>query len=720
MPINPYTPCPGGTGKKVKFCCKDLLNDLEKIGRMIEGDQFMACLGLVERLRQTRPDRACLLATQVILQRILDRGDEARQTNDYFLQKHPNNPLALAESAMFIGTAEGGRAALPILLRAIALAGNVFSKRLYVATGIVAQLLARQQHYLAASALVRFQVSINDEPDEQVVTLLMSLNAAPRVPLIVKDARGLQVAADDAPYKAELNEIIIQVAMARWPEAIEKLERLIQQYPQEPVLWRNLGRLRAWAIEPEAAIEALRTFASLDVPWEDRAEAEALGLFLRDDPLGDKVDVFDLTYTVRDAEAVRVGLAESLQAAMAEIDPAAHADEDSPPPKLEFLLFDKPAADTDAELTLETVPRVLCRGVLFGKETDREARLEVMQVVEEEVQQVTDLLGRLAPGAVESEPRREQTDTASRSRDLLSCRWRLPNGSSREQFRRMADAYLEDALLGRWVDLPLGVFDGRSPRQAALDPQCHGRLLAAILLVEHWLDENDAAFDCNRLRAQLGLPVLEPIVAEEGSVAGIPVARLARVQTAELCDEDVLIGYRRAVASGARKAVEKFGRELIGRPTLADRGERFQAYRVLARMADEPEEAFRLLNEGRQAAVAAGDSCGPWDLAELELHFEHTDEEQVLRLLEHLERKHSDDSEVMDGLVEVLSRFGILRPGGAPAAPPPTAAASGPPAAEEPSIVVPGDAAGGSGEIWTPGGQTGGEDKPKLWTPDMG
>ena len=30
MSLDPYAPCPGGTGKKIKFCCPDLVGDLEK------------------------------------------------------------------------------------------------------------------------------------------------------------------------------------------------------------------------------------------------------------------------------------------------------------------------------------------------------------------------------------------------------------------------------------------------------------------------------------------------------------------------------------------------------------------------------------------------------------------------------------------------------------------------------------------------------------------
>ncbi len=61
MPIDPYTPCPGGTGKKIKFCCSDLLGELDKIKHMLEGDQRAACLEHIEALEGKHPQRACLM-----------------------------------------------------------------------------------------------------------------------------------------------------------------------------------------------------------------------------------------------------------------------------------------------------------------------------------------------------------------------------------------------------------------------------------------------------------------------------------------------------------------------------------------------------------------------------------------------------------------------------------------------------------------------------------
>ena len=68
MPIDPYSPCPGGTGKKIKFCCSDLTAELDKIQRMLDGEQRAACLEYIDTLEAKFPERACLLSIKAMLQ----------------------------------------------------------------------------------------------------------------------------------------------------------------------------------------------------------------------------------------------------------------------------------------------------------------------------------------------------------------------------------------------------------------------------------------------------------------------------------------------------------------------------------------------------------------------------------------------------------------------------------------------------------------------------
>ena len=68
MAIDAYSPCPGGTGKKIKFCCGgDFLPELQKIDRMIDGEQYLACLQHIDHLMAHEPGRDRRRGREVVL-----------------------------------------------------------------------------------------------------------------------------------------------------------------------------------------------------------------------------------------------------------------------------------------------------------------------------------------------------------------------------------------------------------------------------------------------------------------------------------------------------------------------------------------------------------------------------------------------------------------------------------------------------------------------------
>ena len=103
MPIDPYSPCPGGTGKKVKFCCSDLVMELDKVQRMLDGEQMVACLDYVRKLDEKFPGRACLQSIRVSLEDSVGDPEAAETTLAAFLKQNPDNAVALSEKALLWG-----------------------------------------------------------------------------------------------------------------------------------------------------------------------------------------------------------------------------------------------------------------------------------------------------------------------------------------------------------------------------------------------------------------------------------------------------------------------------------------------------------------------------------------------------------------------------------------------------------------------------------------
>ncbi len=387
------------------------------------------------------------------------------------------------------------------------------------------------------------------------------------------------------------------------------------------------------------------------------------------------------------------------------MDRSALGDEDAPPPKAAYALLDHPVPDTAEDVSLETVSRFLGQAVLYGRQTDCEARLELIGVATGDLERTKALLGEIAGDALAEEMKEEVMGRLSASEDLLHHKWRPPKDVTKEQLDTLIADHQREALLNRWPQLELGILDGKSPREAAGDQAQQVRLLAAIMVLEFWHESIPGTFDFNELRGELGLPTLEPIDPELTPTAGLPLVRLRRVMVEKAVDADLMTGFRRAAAFSVTAALQKFASAVVDRPTLAGQPARLRAYNVLVRTAEDPETALRYLAQGREATLAAGQSCASWDLQELPLRLAQLEGPEMSRLVNHIQRQHINEPGVADALQQFLMQIGAIRPDGTPAAPPPQPAAAG----DQPEAEA--------GKIWTPGEATPGGGK-KLWTPE--
>ena len=141
MAIDPYAACPGGTGKKIKFCCPDLVGELEKLQKLLDAEQRVAALELIQSLETKYPDRACLLSVKAMLHAQLGDQAKADATLSSFMDKYPDNPVALAEAATLKATQEGGAVAIAPLQQALAASDTQLAHQVYDALGVVAMAL---------------------------------------------------------------------------------------------------------------------------------------------------------------------------------------------------------------------------------------------------------------------------------------------------------------------------------------------------------------------------------------------------------------------------------------------------------------------------------------------------------------------------------------------------------------------------------------------------
>jgi hypothetical protein len=373
-------------------------------------------------------------------------------------------------------------------------------------------------------------------------------------------------------------------------------------------------------------------------------------------------------------------------------------DDEQPAPRAAFWLLDREMPHTAENLHVEHIPQVLGELYVYGRETDREPRIEFVTVkrpgYEEAVRDVRAFLGDQG-GEPQAE---EQVGQVPTSMEALSWRWRFPQDVTVQKRQELGDQKRRETTLNVWPETPLGVLDGKCPREAARDPRGRVRVLAAILLME--LHSGMAGWEevFHRLRTKLGLPQPEDVPAEGVDMVELPACRLHRLPPEKLSDEQLIEAFQRSAFLRFPQACLRLGPEIVRRTSLHPRVDIASVYASMSITSPDTEKALSLIQQAQQAATRAGRSPARYLLRELHLRTARAEGDECQRLFRILQSQYASEPGISEGLYRWLVDVGAITPDGQPRQP-----EGAPPAG-------PSQPAGTEGETGEP--QPGG-----LWTP---
>jgi tetratricopeptide (TPR) repeat protein len=712
MSLDPYQPCPCGSGKKVKFCCvKDLSSEVDKIMRLIEAEQRIAALEHTRRLVKTKGPREALLVLEATVELQLGEIEKASRTVAKLRAEHPNNPSGHALQAIIAASLGSPREAIGHLQRAIALSEEPWSEILIDGIDIVSRALMAVGDIPAARGHLLLLGDVgSDEAAERAVNSLMQIGLSGNVPLLLKQELTFDDIPDDAPWRGAFEEAMGKASYGAWQEAVEELEKLAAAHPEVTAIPKSIAHVRGWLGDAQATAAAWRKYAAIDsLPLEERVEAEAMALLLEPPDESLLIDQHRLTFPVGDASALLEQLASNRRLVSITVDRHDYPDDQPPRDRIES----GESADSDQ------LPHILASLALFGKQTDRDARLEVVdfKTSQEELvkTQVADLLGALAGGEVQQQVVGRILDSDEQQTRV----WTPPDTPHKRRVEIERELMRRD-ILDRWADQPQARLGGKTPRQAAQEPGGQVRVLALLLLLEISMDATSmfaGRVDFNDLRRQIGLPTLGPIKSSEvPDVRKLPLARMARLDVESLSDYDLVALYYRASRVSATAALRKICAEVVRRESLDEHEQiaKEVAYRTLAAlwMHDKP-KVVEYVEQGKRYAVRHGRSPAQFLLADLQFAVAQGDAQRFEKNVQELQNRHLNEPGVREQLVSILMKLGLLRPDGSLNVPrSPTGGATAPSEA----------AAAPEQKVWTPGGQASpqpGGEKSKLWVPGM-
>jgi tetratricopeptide (TPR) repeat protein len=712
MAVDPYAICPCGSGKKLKFCCSDLVGEIEKIHRMIEGEQPRAALRHVEQTLATHPNRASLLDLKTSLELSLGDLDAARETVTKLVATNQDSPTAHACHALVLAEEHKSREAIEALQKALAMVEREMPLRVYEALGAVGGALLENGHILAAQAHLWLHAALAPKEDARAREVLAALNHYSGLPLLLRDQLRFRPWPEDAPWRADAEKAARLADHGKWQQAVAAIDKLGAKHGADPTLVFNRALLGGWLADDRALVAGLHAYAQLDVPLDDAIEAEAIAQLLDPDLKEPRLDSVIQSYEIKDLDQLVARLASDKRVHNFDMDPELFNDRDQPRPRHTYVLLDRPMPETGVGITREGIPRLAGVMAIYGRQTDRAERLELTIDKGPAFEASTASLKEIGGDTLGDVTEEKVIGSVSRTELALNWRWHPPRDTPQDLRRQLIEEERRAAIVERWPTLPQPALGGKSAQEAASDPAIQIPLKAAVLILEQGSNSDRDTESVAELRRDLKLPQPEEIDPAGKAMSALPLVRIGRLKMSAVSDEDLSILYRRAILVGAQAALLTLAREAVGRPSIAALIPPADAYQRLIAAERDPKKAMALIVEARDKSQAAGQSTATWDLAELELHITSGNVDEAKELLARIERDHRDDPQVAAALYQLLYETGVIPEQGLP-----QMQHRGHAHAAAPAMASSAAAEPAAGKIWTPDSDRPSGGKSALWTP---
>jgi tetratricopeptide (TPR) repeat protein len=739
--VEPYAPCPCGSGQKFKWCCHKVESFADKAQRLFDGGQVEAAIKVLDDGLRKEPGNPWLLTRKAIMQVRHGQAEPAKATLRQVLQKTPKHFGALVLLTRCVLETEGPVNGAGMFQQVLSSLDEAQWPQLAPLARVVALLLAEFRRIPAALKHLDLLAGLGDTDPSAARQLEATPGVSPwlkdRLPLAPPPA-GLGGDARD-----RFEQAFAQAGRGLWAPAAGGFDALAAHEPGGEADY-NLGLCRLWLGDEAGAIGPLRRRSRKLGPSPEAVDLEVICQLIEPIHPDDRVEHVQLIWPLRDREALLATLRSKIDVfdeGPAPIDP----EDDGSPTTDSFAMLDRPRIDLhDGKgLTPDQIPRILGR-VAVGQEI---AALETYD--DGRVDSLGDRFTAMAGRAIApAHPRTKVLDEDARSALALVWEWLYPAGIETAEAQRLDVEQRVRMLLDVWPVTPMPYLGFRTPEKAARDGNASIPLRAALCQYEQDRELERAGLDFGALRARLNLPTEPAIDPATVDLAQLSLARLASVPADQLDDDRLLILYRRARRGLITEAMEASSLAIVARPNLFEnrQGDAVSVYSDLASLAasrGEMDRAMSWLDRGRQADSPArrGPNAPLWDMIEIRLKARSVRPEiwvpELAVVLERYAQMPAANQVILMNLVEM----GLVRLGPNPDDPqdvlldsrplqsvlaeygPRVTTASGRlgVSATRPDLWTPGGPASGSGgALWTPGSAAANPpsgDKPRLIIP---
>lgn len=661
--VDPYAPCPCGSGQKFKWCCHKVEPLADRAKRLFDNGQIEAAIQVLDEGLRKEPDNAWLLTRKAMYQIRLRQIEPAKESLRRVLQKTPNHLGALSLLTRLVMMTEEPSEGVQLLQNALAAVPTEERSALGHLVNFVAANLAEAnetasaiRHYILALAL--------HAPEESTLRGLTALERNRSLSLWTKNHYDLVPAPEGLPepLKAQFDQALEWADHGLLSAAAASFEVLSAEKGAALAADRNLGYCRLWLADRTAAIDAFRRVIKQLGETDDAVDLAGLCQVITPLEADDMVEEVQLIWPLRDRDRLLNTLRNDPTVEEGEAGPIDPTDESSPEVE-QFGLLDRPKFEKTTDLRIEDIPRFVGR-VFVGQEI-----AGIVAYDDGRLDGLAERFTTLAEGAIPpAHPKTKVLDTVARQALALSWQWRLPTELDAETQSRLEREQGAALIRDVWPKTPLAGLGGRTPEAAAKAGDATVALRATVLQLEvsaaPWRNDVDIA----SIRTRLGLkpePEIDPSTVD---VDSLHLSRLHLVPVDRLDDAKLAKLYWRTRRFAIDDVFEKAARRLVERPQIWEPENirvfaLFSELALLASVRDQPEEAFEWVRKGRQAEPATQRTAyAPmWDCVEVRIKARALPPEQWVPDLAVVLERYANNNDATQAIMLNLVEMGLIQ-----------------------------------------------------------
>ena len=642
-----YSPCPCGSGKKLKFCCGEILPELQRAQKLVDNQPDVA-EQILRGLLEKHPDKDSIVTLLAELLQKAGRLSEVRELLIGHLRRQPDHPQALLGLAELCLIEDGFEASRRLVHRAFQLC----SRQNPNAVALLSQRIARELMSSGCHLAVREHLAMSvryaqGELRKQALMMLASFEGSNEIAYPCRGSNPL-LQVDGAVATQEQDQRARKLCLLGCFEPAAIIyKRLTETEADNGAVWHNYGLCCAWDARHADAIPAMHKAAELLDDKDLAAESEALAQLLEAELSDDKYTQVLLQLKVDSASEVLSRLDDEATLNRLPRSEEDEADETVRTPSARYDVLSRAVSEqdtADADDLPELIGEVAVYDILDPDDAEDSAVIEISTTddrLPEIVVRLRAVIGQLITTTADKEQPVAGMEYPAEQL-ILDRPLFKPAQMSEKAFRGIRRRWFDKAI-EKWLDRPHPALDQKTPREAASVSELQTALTATVLNLHALALRSGETVDIPNLLQQLNLPEATTVsVAASAQVSAIPGYRYYRIAVSELADSQLAdFANRTTMLAFAQTAKQCLDIALERPESLKKFGERRAALAraAIAREDGDYERAFECFEKARQ--FVAGETDAFRNLLEIDVR------ELSCRL---------DDPED-PGLIELLHKF---------------------------------------------------------------